>query len=517
MTNDNISPLTKFVTLNFWKSLSPETVLRFKDGGVDVSRIKEISSEELPIIGQVPSSNLLRVNLKDETGNIIWPGCIKTYEFSHMVDSVQKKQSAQSLDPFYQVLQSDFCNRRYLPVTKIYAKETLEIKDKDDKRKKNLSNLLMDFWPEPSLDLHFFYLESLIENYMEKMIDPKFKDDLEVQEKLKSGINEIKKLKTELFKSAIDTILEFAIYGTYFKKYGNEKDRNHDIFKLMPDEKECLSVKKAQDMGRYALLYKEIMDDSITFADIKQNNIPASIQKKSDEISSGLEKLVPVLMKPLLDEDKRVYQQGDETLNHFVYRQFNNIKKMGVLDLCRAREDNLAVPLTKLLLGYLQNLNHKEVDELLNYAVQKKAGLEEIFKEEIGADELKVHIPLEENEFKGAFDMNSIYELWKQAGRIAYFYAFEDEDKSENYTKNIAMAMKKYDPKYLHSFNNSLSLPQEINFRTRLPKEQLITTLSLLRERMDSIGEAKYIDDKEKKDVADFCTIFKKYMTLKSS
>jgi hypothetical protein len=149
-----------------------------------------------------------------------------------------------------------------------------------------------------------------------------------------------------------------------------------------------------------------------------------------------LEKIIPVLLAPMQDDNKWVYGQRDMVPHHLKLQAYIDHEekdpakkrkyKTYVFDFCKAGWGNIAKDRTKLLLSPLVGLSYGEIEDyIMNFAVPHEQGIRDNFNP--SSEERKIGNIVEErrkiilspkNEME-VFDRLALYEDIKNAGRPA--------------------------------------------------------------------------------------------------
>jgi hypothetical protein len=544
MNNGNIYPdqkprskPSKFLNIEYYQSRPKDLVERMLKTGIDISKFYSFELKPIQIVGKFPSASLSRIEFKDEQNNSLGSAVLKQSEASQTKEIIKDKQSSQQKSEDiaeYQFNHLTFGCNHLLPFTQAFDYQILKAEDMDDKADKGkvkVSNILLEYWPEPSLDQNLLYLDSILINYAEKSKDPK--KDAAAEKQVMQDIEHIVGLKDNLIKKSIDTIVDIATYGTYFLKNPRVEHDRIKVFQMSDNDKIEKSVKKAQEMGFWLTLYSALVQKTISFEDIQAisfenylknpKSLPENVQKNiGDKISDGhtvIGETIPTIIESITDQKNKVYQQGDETPVHMVYRKFGNTLKMGFLDLDRARIDNIYTSFSKACLGSIQNLNSRDMEVYLGYLLKRRKEISNQFAKKEKLDISKIYLEEDFEKSEESFNLISVYELLKIVGKEARFYLKFNKECDES-IKNIATISKNFKNKYLELPNSPFLIDSGISYTPYLSQEYIPKAVDLYKERLEVIlGKFKNTPEKKRDNNYDkkMNAVFKLYNVCKNN
>lgn len=313
----------------------------------------------------------------------------------------------------YQNLHLRFWNGCLLPGPKVFDYFTKSIKIKGNKDM--IEGILMDYWEGKTHDLDILAIDKEIREEKEKALQSI------IPEKAKTRIEYLKEQRRKLILSALRTINEFSVFGTYHLK-AKDIAGFEDIEEKTVHFPENYYLNKGVHYLQAIYLWSQILKGNLSLEDVLNRNFNEKIRKDLENLKDKFTDAISPVIEVLNDKEKQRYAQGDEYLHNMQYHCFfhrkegNPIQKTGFFDagkVCIGREEESKA---KLLLSFLLDLEYLEVNDMFKQSLEDKKNLVEDYKTKMpGLESLLID---EEKSLK-AFDMISLYELMCHIGKEA--------------------------------------------------------------------------------------------------
>jgi len=326
--------------------------------------------------------------------------------------------------------------------------------------------LITEFWPGVTHDLDVLAIHKRMEQ-VEVLIRSEFTPESR-REKLLEEFGKLEEMRTNIVRSVLSTIDEFAVIGTEALEMhrGLWKDTRHTDFEFYK--------KKVLDYFSVAHDWHCVVDKKL---DLKG-------QKR--RLRREFAKYMDPIVQAVADQTKFVYAQGDEFLHHFQYRKFTNGSstklRSGVFDADHACFNRLERSRSKILLSPLLNFNYESVHDLLKEADDELHVRLNALPSWSSLRDRLGHLVLPANtQSRLEFDLVAIYESICMIGRAA-------KDDMTNWEHSIKRRQKT--PQYSNPFLNfPADTPDSVELAAYDSKPSIAKLVYRLNERIDIMLE----------------------------